>query len=114
MSLESLLANDFVTVQQQTVTQDASGGPVRAWANLYTNVPARVIDPTASERLRFMMLGTEAPHRVLHQRAGVGEGMLILTSDGRTLKVQGTRKVRQLIGISTYYESSCVEWRPGA
>jgi hypothetical protein len=116
MSLESLLSEDSCDFQTQTVVQDASGGPTRpAWTTTYAAVPCRVLDPSAAEVQRFLALGTVALHTILHQQAGVGEGMRAVTSDGRTIKVQGTRKVRgsPLGTIATYFESYGVEWRPG-
>ncbi len=113
MSLESLLDEDSISVEQQVVVQDTSGGPTRTWTTLYTGVPARVTDPTAQEKLQYLMLGTEAPHKIIHQQAGIGEGIRIRTSDGRLIKVHGTRKIRQEGGIDTYYQTMGTEWRPG-
>ena len=116
MSLDSLLANDQVTFYPEVITQDSSGGPVRTLGKaLYSNVPARVIDPSADEQLRFLMLGTVAPHRIIHRQQGAGgEGTVAVSSDGRTIKVQGTRTIRTLGGIDTYYITTGTEWRPGA
>ena len=117
MSLESLLSYDSCDFQTQTVVQDASGGPTRpTWTTTYASVPCRVLDPSAAEVLRFLELGTVAPHTIIHQQQGVGEGMRAILSDGRLVKVQGTRTVRgnPLGTIATYYESYGTEWRPGA
>lgn len=115
MSLASLLANDTITVQKPGgPNKDASGGFSRTPAvDLYTSVQARVLDAGSQQQLQYAQLQIQVSHVVLTEQAGIGNGHLILTSDGRTLRVTGVEKKRGLGGIETYYRVLCLESRPG-
>lgn len=131
MSLQSLLANDTVTVQQRAASRrDASGGlAAGGWGAVPGMLPtttltngstasgpfnARVEDQTASQTLAYAMRGMNVGTVVFTQQGGIGAGMLFNTSDGRVLMVEGSISNRQLGGIPTYYQYVCSEYRVGA
>jgi hypothetical protein len=118
MSLQALLANDRITVQQRAANnRDASGGVAAGgWANVagLVSVPARVEDQGASTVMNYAMRGMEVDSIIYTQATGIGIGMLVLTSDGRKKLVTGVKNDRSLGSIPNYTEILCSEYRPGA
>ncbi len=116
MSLEALLSNDAVSVQQRAPThRDASGGmQAGGWSDLYAGVSARVETASAMTQQYYAMRGMVVSETVYTQQAGIGTGMRLLTSDGRYLLVEGVRYRRQIGGMSAFYHVDCSEYRPGA
>jgi hypothetical protein len=114
MSLEALLGEDRITVQTPSAGQDGSAGMRRTpFVDLYSGVPARINDVSSSQRLQYAQLQITVTDNVYVQQPGIGNGMMIVTSDGRRLRVNGIQKLRALGGLDTFYKLLCEEVRPG-
>lgn len=116
MSLEALLSGDTITIQSNVLTQtpDGSGGiPLDNYADLYTGVPARVEDSSASSVDAFGSWGQLVKTTVYTQQTGLAVKQLIVTSDGRKLVIDGVQYNRAIGNMPDFYTVSCSEYRPG-
>lgn len=75
-----------ITIQQQSITQDAVGQPVDTWSDV-ASVWAGVEDISATETVRDGAFSAQVTTRVeTRYRTGITAGMRI-TYDGRTLEI---------------------------
>jgi hypothetical protein len=109
MSLEDLLAQDTCTLRKQTVTQDTSGGSVRARSDRLKNVPCRIAKAKGSEFEQYMSLGMICHQIVYTKEPGFVKGDVILTSDGRTLRMEAREQVNSIGNLPTYFRYPCSE-----
>lgn len=114
MSLQSLLSSDSATLERPTITKDSSGGSVRSWTTVDSDVAGRIEDLSAKDQLAYMQKSMVVTHYFTTQNGNGRNGDRWLTSDSRYLLIQGSMKVRGMGGIDTYYEYQCEELRPGA
>ena len=116
MSLEALLENDTITIQTNATAQtpDTSGGiSLDNYVNLYTSVPARVEDRSASGVDAFGVWGQLVKTTVYTKQTGLAVKQLIVTSDGRKLVIDGVKFNRAIGHMPNFYTVSCSEYRPG-
>ncbi len=64
--------------------------------------------------MAYAMRGMSVDSLIFTQVDGVGEGMLVTTSEGRKKLVTGAKTDRTLGNIPQYNEILCTEYRPGA
>ena len=120
MSLEALLSVDSITVRRRprpasAGQQDASGGiAVGGYQDLYTGVPARIEDMSASQTMPYALRGMLVDSTIYTQQTGIAEMDLIITSDGRKKLVEGVKYYRAIGNMPDYYAVICSEYRPGA
>ena len=64
MSLASLTSTNILTLQRPTKSQDASGGVVNSWSNIYTSVACTLQPVSAQERYAFAQRNIFLTHRI--------------------------------------------------
>jgi len=95
---------DKVTIQQATSTQDAAGQPIRTWANLYVNQPAKWQPVAGQESVRGRIV-----------EAGISTVFVIRKQDGITPEMRavhssgtyGIGYVKPVDGFPRYIELHC-------
>jgi len=110
MSMESLLAQDHVTILRPVVVKDASGAATRPTHPIIaSNVPARVNVLSSAQINAWAQLAIEADYEVQTKQTGILDGDLIQASDGRILRVQGIKKRMRMGGLVGYHVFPCQE-----
>ena len=110
MSLAALIGQHSITVKDKNATKDTSGGltnPNRP--ALYSNVPAYVQALSSKQMMQFGELLIEADHYVFTQQDGILNGHLIVTDDGRMLRVTGKSTIQNMGTIPGYYRLSAMQ-----
>ncbi len=112
MSMQSLLAEDSITVMRPIVQKDLSGGAVREkYQRLFPNVAARVNVLGSAQVLAWAQMEIEANYEVQTEQEGIKNGDLILCSDERILRVTGIKKRIRMGGLDGYHVYPCLEMK---
>jgi SPP1 family predicted phage head-tail adaptor len=95
---------DRVTIQQATETISAIGQPVRTWAALYTNYPAKWMPVAGQEtvRGRSVEAGVSTVFTIRYQ-TGITPEMRVVHSSG----TYGIVHAKQIEGRQRYIELHC-------
>lgn len=110
MSLESLLAQDTITIQRPSVLSDDAGGfSNEVWNPVATNVLARVDIANGQQKSMFAQLQIEVSHTIFTQYGGIANGDRIVSSDGEIYRVVGISRRKAFGGIPEYYEIATVQ-----
>lgn len=93
-----------VDIEQPVTTVDASGQPIRQWAKLYRNQPARWVQIAGGESIRGRSVeaGVTALFH-LRLRTGITPEMRLVHRSG----VYGIGHVKQVEGRDRYVELHC-------
>jgi hypothetical protein len=94
---------------QANVSHDTSGGPQWQTATRLTNVKCRVARPSGREFEQYMGLGMICKHIVFTTESGFVKGDVVITSDGRTLRMEAREQVNGIGTLPTYYRYPCSE-----
>lgn len=90
MSLTALL-DKSLTIERQTVTADASGGSVRSFATLLSNIPCALMPATASVKADYARLDMIVDYHIY------------TTADLDTLTPGGVKLGDRFVDGSVYY-----------
>jgi len=110
MSLESLLAQDTITVERPVISSDGAGGfNQEIWSPVAVGVLARVDIANGQQKSMFAQLQIEVSHTVFTQYGGIKNGDRITSSDGEIYRVVGISRRKAFGGIPEYYEIATVQ-----
>lgn len=81
--------NEVITFERATVTKNAGGGSVEAWAQLGAQSWANVMPKSGSEQIRAMQVGASTMYDIgLYRRTDIAETDRIVRSNGDVLRIR--------------------------